>query len=267
MPDLDDLFEDAFDAVKKQVRKRRKQQKKAKKRRAKQARHSMPDAQVPAPVEHRRAGEAAAGPYVDAPSVSRAPANVGPLQWMRMRLNGPVVQDPRLREQLAQADAYAAGVKRLAGSARNQFNRARMTDLLNQTEHWQQSLRALVTRVDDYRHNHLLQRDLATLPQAIHRLESELAESSSPRVAGELERTLENRHRQLDALKSLETTMRAAEVKIESTVSVLGALYSQAHASQAKGQVADFRRVLTDIEEEARTLDDYVAVLADVKGL
>ena len=97
------------------------------------------------------------------------------------------------------------------------------------------------------------------------RLETELADAPSPQIRQALERTLANRRQQLVTLEDLHNTTRWAEVKVENTVSILGALYSQALMSQSTGQVADFRRLLADIEEEARALDDYVTTLAEVK--
>ena len=234
MPDLDDLFEDVVDAVKKQVRRRRKQRK-----------------------QRRATGNAPAG---GSQTGKQAPA-----PWARLQQRDPVIHNRALRTHLQQAQAYEAGMKELVRSARTQFNRTRMDELTRQIRHWQTALVALVQRVDAYQQNHLLQTDLATVPEAIARLERQLADGPPPRLADELARTLASRQRQLDALESLQKTMRWAEVKIENTVSMLGAIYSQALMSQSTGQVADYRRLLDDVTNEARSLDDYVTMLAEVK--
>ena len=271
MADLDDLLEDAFDAVKDHMRSQRKKRKKAKKARAERKNEERAAREVV--VEPVKSTQPQAQPTQRVAGQSMQPANRSapggrqPLQWLRRGRTGPAIHHARLRAQLEQAEAYAAGIKRLVRTARNDRNRTRLNDLVRHTEHWQKSLRALVARVDAYQQNSLLQRDLETVPLAIQRLETQLETAPSPRLAGELERTLENRRRQLASLEKLHTTMQWAEIKIENTVSMLGAIYSQAHISQSKGQVADFRRLLSDVEEEARSLDDYVTAMAEVKNL
>ncbi|MEZ4657458.1 MAG: hypothetical protein R2911_07795 [Caldilineaceae bacterium] len=150
-------------------------------------------------------------------------------------------------------------------NATGEFNRTRIADLSRHIDHWQQSLTALVQRVDDFQKNELLQHDLQTVPQAVARLESQLAKAPSERMRQELMRTLTNRRQQLESLQNLRDMMQWAEVKIENTVSMLGAIYSQALMSQSKGQVANYQRLLADVQEEARSLDDYVAAVAEIK--
>ena len=241
MPDLDDLFEDIVDGVKKQWRKQRK----ARKQRQK-ARHEARTVTVLDRVRGDAVTRAAAAP------VAQEAAQV-PLR------------DAKLHDYLEQAQAYQAGLLQLARNAPTQFNRARLDNLTRHMDHWQNSLHALVRQIELFRQNPLLQRDLKTVPKAIARLETELADAPSPQIRQALERTLANRRQQLVTLEDLHNTTRWAEVKVENTVSILGALYSQALMSQSTGQVADFRRLLADIEEEARALDDYVTTLAEVK--
>ncbi len=263
MPDLDDLFEDLFDGVKKQVRKNKKKRKQRKKWEAKQAKAAKEERVQHAPRDLPAPPTPPEGIYRD---TSRPRPNFFErLLGGGMQANEAHIQDPKLQSYLAQARAYHAGVKELARKAPNDFNRGRLDDLVRHADHWQNSLRALVGRIDSFQQNAVLQHDLATVPEAIYRLESQLAAGPPDRLAQELKRTLANRRRQLEALENLRSTMDWAEVKVETTVSMLGAIYSQALMSQSKGQVADYRRLLADVEEEARSLDDYVAALAAVK--
>jgi hypothetical protein len=261
MPDLDDLFEDLFDGVKKQVRKNKKKRKQRKKWEAKQARTQHTPAHRPVSRPE---------PKTLPKEIYRESPQPRPNFFERLFGGGtlgnePQIHDARLQGYLAQARAYHAGVRELARKAPNDFNRGRLDDLVRHADHWQNSLRALVGRIDSFQQNTVLQHDLATVPEAIFRLEAQLAAGPPPRLEQELNRTLANRRRQLEALENLRSTMDWAEIKVETTVSMLGAIYSQALMSQSKGQVADYRRLLADVEEEARSLDDYVAALAAVK--
>ncbi len=277
MPDLDDLFEELFDGAKKKLRKSKKKRKKEREKRNHDRRDDdrrdgdrrdddiglsdladaargllgqlrgddrRPDA--------RRADERAALP------AARLPATLGPSS-----MRG--VQTPELRDYLAQAEAYREGITQLVAQSPTHFNRVRVQEVERQIERWQASLAILTQRVDQFRQNELLQADLQSIPQAIQRLETQLTAALSPRIEQELARTLANRRQQLATLKTLQETMQWAEIKIENTVTMLGTLYSQALTSQSKGEVADYRRLLTEVEEESRALGDYVDALAEVK--
>ena len=277
MPDLDDLFEELFDGAKKKLRKSKKKRKKEREKRDKEKRNydrrdddrrdddiglsdladaargllgqlrgddRRPDA--------RRADERAALP------AARLPATLGPSS-----MRG--VQTPELRDYLAQAEAYREGITQLVAQSPTHFNRARVQEVERQIERWQASLAILTQRVDQFRQNELLQADLQSIPRAIQRLETQLTAASSPRIEQELVRTLANRRQQLATLETLRETMEWAEIKIENTITMLGTLYSQALTSQSKGEVADYRRLLTEVEEESRALGDYVEALGEVK--
>lgn len=249
MPDLDDLFEDIFDGVKKRWRKRQKARRK-----------------------RQEAWRADGRPDDRSDDRGGAPAR-GPFAWGGTRLpqigtptGAPTsAPDAKLQTYLEQARAYQAGLLELARRAPNEFNRARLDNLTRHIDHWQNSLVALVRQIELFQQNSLLQRDLKAVPKAIARLEAEMADAPTPQIQQAMARTLDNRRQQLATLESLRDTTRWAEVKIENTVSILGALYSQALMSQSTGQVADYSRLLADIEEEARALDDYVTTLAEVK--
>ena len=243
MPDLDDLFEDIVDGVKKRWRKQRKARKQRR-----QARRETRSVTV---LERMRGGV-----------VTRVPGPPGAHDALPPH---DATRDAKLHGYLEQAQAYQTGLLQLARNAPTQFNRARLDNLTRHIDHWQSSLHALVRQIDLFRQNPLLQRDLKAVPKAIARLETELADAPSPQIRQALERTLANRRQQLVVLEELRDTTRWAEVKVENTVSILGAIYSQALMSQSTGQVADFGRLLADIEEEARALDDYVTTLAEVK--
>jgi len=80
-----------------------------------------------------------------------------------------------------------------------------------------------------------------------------------------LERSLSHRRSQLAALEKLQRTIHGAEIKIEGTRSMLGTIYSQFLAGQSKEQVADYRRLLNEIDEEVHTLHDHLQALEEVK--
>lgn len=289
MPDLDDLFEDAFDVVKKKIRTHRKKRKKARKLKVAREKEHMSNqkhrgnsytddeewqrngADVGVTSGNRRLTVTTRQEELhdeEGPdNEGRSPSPLIRLKHMRRKLDGSYLHDVRLRRQIDKADEYASGIKKLARRAGGSYSRARLDALVRETQHWNQSLRSLASRVDAFHQDSLLQRDLESVPRDIQRLETQLKATDADHLRNSIERALDNRRHQLASLQKLADTMHWAEFKIETTLSVLGALYSQAHVSQSKGKVADYGRLLEEIEEEARSLDDYVTSLAEVKEI
>ena len=52
---------------------------------------------------------------------------------------------------------------------------------------------------------------------------------------------------------------------MESTLSMLGTIYSQILAGQSTRQAADYRRLLNEIDEEVQMLQDHLHALEEVK--
>ena len=54
-------------------------------------------------------------------------------------------------------------------------------------------------------------------------------------------------------------------MQIESTVSMLGTIYSQVLTGQSTSEVADYSQLSTEVDEEVRLLQDYLEALREVK--
>lgn len=173
--------------------------------------------------------------------------------------------EPALQAQLDRARAYQAELDRLAQSQTTASNSQRLAELAAHMRQWTEAIEALVQRVNGYRQNPLIRQDLKQVPQAIERLESRLAGETDPLVRTELARALDNRRQQQQSLTALNQTMQRAEIKIENTLSLLGTLYSQVLAGQSKDHVANYRRILANVDEEVHTLQDYLSALDEVK--
>lgn len=195
-----------------------------------------------------------------APPVPAAP----PVDKKNVGENGRF-QNPALHKHLSQARTYQAEMERLAAEAPSPLVADRWRDLALHIQSWADSLAMLAGRVDAYQRNAIIQADLKRVPQAITDLEKQLAAEDDELVRRELARTLANRRQQADSLSQLQRTMRLAEVKIESTVSLMGTLYSQALVSQSGDEVGSYRRLLAEVDEEAQALQDYVVALEEIR--
>jgi hypothetical protein len=173
--------------------------------------------------------------------------------------------NPTIHAHLDKALAYQAQIENLIKSTSNSNTRARLQDLAAQVSDWIEAIEDLVKRIDSFQGNNLIRQDLESVPQAIAKLEAQLAQESDPSLHSQLERTLTNRRNQLASLERLQTTMKRAEIQIESTLSALGTIYSQLLTGESTDHVADYSRLSAEVDEEVRLLQDRLEALEEVK--
>lgn len=173
---------------------------------------------------------------------------------------------PVLKDQVKKARTYQAQIKSLLKSSSKQTIHIRQADLTNQIDQWVQAIETLAERVESFRQNSVIQTDLVAVPQSISDLERRLASETDESTRAELDRTLAVHKNHLEALNRLQGTINRAEIKIESTLSLLGTLYSQMLTSQSTNHVADYSRLSEDVEEEVHILQDHLDALGEVKS-
>lgn len=159
-----------------------------------------------------------------------------------------------------QIEQFVKKAMREQGSA----NATHMEQLLAQVNTWTVSIADLIDRVNRLRQDPLIQRDLQTVPHAIASLQERINADDDETIRAQLARTLDNRQKQLTALQGLQKTMRRAEIQIESTVSMLGTIYSQLLTSQSTSHVADYSHLAADVSEEVLRLQDHLEALREV---
>lgn len=192
-----------------------------------------------------------------------AAAGAAWLLWMQLRrpsAEGDAARRPGfyLEQALSYQRQIEQALKINASSGHSQ-------QLTAQIEEWTAAIRELVQRVETLHQDELIRRDLKTVPEAIASLESRLAREGDVAIKAQLELTLANRRKQLAALKQLQNTINRAEIQIESTLSLLGTIYSQILIGQSTSHVADYSRLATDVDEEVRLLQDQLEALREVK--
>ncbi|MCL4303926.1 MAG: 2TM domain-containing protein [Anaerolineae bacterium] len=173
--------------------------------------------------------------------------------------------NPVIHAHLDKALAYQAQIENLIKSTSTVNTRARLQDLAAQVGEWIEAIEDLVKRIDSFQGNNLIRQDLEAVPQAIAKLEAQLTQESDPAIHNQLERTLTSRRNQLASLERLQTTMKRAEIQIESTLSALGTIYSQLLTGESTDHVADYSRLSAEVDEEVRLLQDRLEALEEVK--
>lgn len=184
------------------------------------------------------------------------------LLWLQLRSSGPEADDRKRADiYLDQAFSYKRQIEQALKVSPSTYSQ----QLEHQLDSWTEAIQDLVQRIDSLRRDELIRRDLKAVPEAIANLESRLSHEVDVSTQAQLERTLANRRKQLAALKQLQNTVNRAEIQIESTLSLLGTIYSQILIGQSTSHVADYSRLATDVDEEVRLLQDQLEALREVK--
>ncbi len=175
------------------------------------------------------------------------------------------ISEERLQDYVDQALSYKAQINNTIKASASKTDRIHLERLAGQIDTWTESIAGLVQRLSSLRQDDVIRQDLKRVPQAIADLETRLAHESDAAVRRQLERTLANRQKQLEALKQLQNTMQRTEIQIESTLSMLGTIYSQILTGQSTSREADYSRLSADVDEEVRQLQDHLEALREVK--
>lgn len=176
-----------------------------------------------------------------------------------------LINQEQLQNYMQQALDYKTKIDRAIASTSGPTDRIHLDKLARQIDAWTTAITSLVERLSRLRQDEVIRRDLKQVPKAISNLEARLAKETDPALKAQLERTLANRRKQLAALDQLQHTMERAEIQIESTLSLLGTIYSQILTGQSTSHVAGYSRLSDDVDEEVRLLQDHLEALREVK--
>jgi hypothetical protein len=186
------------------------------------------------------------------------------LVWHQLRSN-KTDDEARAGAYLEQALAYKRQIDQAIKTASRSSQSIHLQQLAAQIDDWTEAIQDLVQRIDNLQRDKLIRRDMKTVPEAITDLETRLKRETDAAIHAQLQRTLANRRKQLASLDQLQNTIRRAEIQIESTLSLLGTIYSQILTGQSTSHVADYSRFSAEVDEEVRLLQDQLEALREVK--
>jgi len=167
---------------------------------------------------------------------------------------------------LEQVPAYQSNILQMLQATAGKRYYPQQQRLAARIDLWVEAVRDLVEQISGLDHNFLLQHDLVAVPKAIKNLEMELASQTEPILRIQLEQTLSNRQKQWASLRQLQTTIKQVEIQLENTLALLGTVYSHLLAAQSTNQVADYDRLLVDVDQTVNRLQDYLDALQEVRG-
>lgn len=171
----------------------------------------------------------------------------------------------QLQVYLDRALTYRAQINSTIKASVEKSDRARLGQLSIQINSWVEAIQKLVERIASLQQNPLILQDRVEVPKAIENLKSRLVSETDLATRVQLEQALINYGKQIAALEELQITIERAEIQVESTLSLLGTIYSQILTSQSTHHVADYSKLSADVDEQVHLLQDHLEALREVK--
>ena len=168
------------------------------------------------------------------------------------------------RERLRDAFEYRRNMLKLADVARGAM-RTRQRNLISGINDWIAHMYNLANRIDHFENNDLAARDLQIVPRKIEQVKHRVSQVKDEHTRRDLQGQLQMLQRQLISLEASASTIKRAEIQLESTLSALGTVYAQMSllgtkdANSARGQ-----RLSVEIQDEIDKLQDTIDAMDEV---
>lgn len=175
------------------------------------------------------------------------------------------IRDRNLQEKLKEAEQYRQRIQAVVDQHREGVLRDRLKRTTDQVYDWIANMVTLARRLDTYRSDPILRRDLQEAPREVDRLKARLSVERDARVREQMSATLESSQQQVQALSELKGRMDRADLQLDHSLAALGTVYSQLlliGTNEVDSDRADQLR--DDIQGEVLALKDIVDSLNDV---
>ncbi len=173
--------------------------------------------------------------------------------------------DRELSAKLKEAEQYRQRIQAVVEQQRSGILRDRMKSTTAQVYEWIANMVALARRLDTFRTDPVLKRDLDTVPKEIKQLEARMNLESNPRVREQMASTLASSRQQNAALQELKSRMQRADLQLDHSLAALGTVYSQLLLIGSKDVDSDrAERLQEDIRGQVLALQDLVDSLNEV---
>jgi hypothetical protein len=183
----------------------------------------------------------------------------------REKYNTAGIRDRNLRDKLNEAEQYRKRIQAVVDQQRSGVLRDRLKATTNQVYDWIANMVKLARRIDDYRMDPIIRRDITNVPRDIEVLKRRLALERDASVREQMTTTLESSQRQMEALQELKGRMERADLQLDHSLAALGTVYSQFLLIGSKDVDSDrAERLRDDIRDQVLALQDIVDSLNEV---
>ncbi len=183
----------------------------------------------------------------------------------REKYNTGGIRDRELRAKLDEAEQYRQRIQQVVEQQPSGLLRDRMADTTAQIYDWIANMVRLARRIDAYRQDSILKRDMEVVPKEMRDLSARLKLETDPRVAAQMQATLESKRQFAANLQELANRMARADLQLDHSLASLGTVYSQLLLIGSKEVDSDrAERLRSDIRDQVAALQDLVESLNEV---
>jgi hypothetical protein len=183
----------------------------------------------------------------------------------RAQYNTSGIRDRDLRAKLDEAEQYRHRIQDVVDQQPKGLLRDHIQETTDQVYEWIANMVRLARRIDAYRSDGIIQRDLKSVPAEISELNKRMGLERDARVRDQMNTTLAARQQFLGNLQELNGRMQRADLQLDHSLAALGTVYSQillVGSSDVDSDKAD--RLRSDIRSEVLSLQDLVDSLNEV---
>lgn len=175
------------------------------------------------------------------------------------------IKDSKIKAKLEQALDYFRRIQAAVQTQKGGVMQDRLGDTVRQINDWLANMFQLARRLDAYRRDDIIQRDLKSVPAEISNYRQRFNLERDPSVRQQMEAAINARTTQQEALDRLENMMEKAEFQLEQSLAALGTIYPQVQLIGAR-EVDSSRtqRLQADISDQVNTLNDLVSSINEV---
>jgi hypothetical protein len=170
------------------------------------------------------------------------------------------------RQRLQSALEYRQNMLKLAKTHQGAM-RTSLMQTVSDIDDWIQHMHDLAVQIDAFEANDLVEQDRRRVPQQINNTQKRLNLETDPAVRQDLQDQLQQLQQQLSNLDATASSMKRAEIQLESTLASLGTIYAQ--MSRLGAQDVDSsraQRLREEIKDEVSGLQDTIEAMSEVQS-
>ncbi|MEM7532964.1 MAG: hypothetical protein AAF639_12365 [Chloroflexota bacterium] len=187
------------------------------------------------------------------------------LQLFQEQFNPYAIGDKELRKDVEQALEYQERIEDQIAQQKSGLMRDRLEDTAGQIFDWVTNIYQLAKRIDIYRSDEILARDLNALPHEMQELREQLEGERNFDIKDQIEKVLATKQTQLKSMNELRDRMTQAHLQLDQSVASLATIYSQVQLIDAQSVGSDrAERLQDDIREQVARLNDLVESINEV---
>jgi hypothetical protein len=181
------------------------------------------------------------------------------------KFNSREIKDKALRQQVDRALEYRDRIDDVINKSREGVLRDHLKDVSGGITDWMENVFRLAKRLDTYEADEMIRQDMQSVAPAIEGLKKRLALEDDDTVKRQISQAIAQRQIQRDNLRKLQNVMEQAQFQMESTLTAMGTVYSQAMILGSR-DVASGRaqRLQQDIADQVQALQDVVHTMDEV---